>query len=184
LKKKNLKQTTFRLASFIPILILFIVVYVIFIPKFENIIGGIITGITISVYDFIIEYYAYKHGLWYCYGGFQKIGKYDLHVPIDMSILFFIGGFTLALFSTFPNYLRETFFVEILLLLNPYLDILWILISLIIISLIGALVDFSSKKFGVWKNGETWTYWKCAFFAWFPLLTFPVLLNYLILFLI
>ena len=183
-ERKKLNPTTFRLTSFIPIVIILIILWIIFKPNFKMIIGGILAGSIISIHDFIIEYYAFKKGLWYCYGGFQKIGKYNLHVPIDMSILFFIGGFDLAIFSTFPTFIRENHLLINPLINNPYLDFIWIILSLIILSLFGAAADFSSKKFGVWENGETWTYWKCVFYAWFPLLCFPVILNYIILFIL
>ncbi|MBD3230885.1 MAG: hypothetical protein GF329_22090 [Candidatus Lokiarchaeota archaeon] len=178
---KNRSATIFRLSSFIPIILFLIIVYIIFSPTLSMIIAGIFSGITISIHDFIIEFYAYKKELWLCYGGFQKIGKYNLHVPLDMSILFFIGGLSLGIFSTFPEYLREK---EILngLFSNPMFDWIWILVILVIIALIGAAADFISKRFGVWENGKNWTFWKCAFFAWLPLLIFSVVVNYLVLF--
>ncbi|MHA1752714.1 MAG: hypothetical protein ACTSYZ_10130 [Candidatus Helarchaeota archaeon] len=170
--------------SFVPILILLWLVMLIFKPSYENIIAGIVSGVTIAIHDFIIEYYAYKRGLWYCYGGFQQVGKYNLHVPIDMSVLFFIGGFVLGNFSIFPIYIREHGLIIDPIITSPYLDIVWIFLALIILAFIGAGMDFLSKKFGVWENGRTWTYWKCAIYAWFPLLAFSVIMNYLTLILI
>ena len=41
----------------------------------------------------------------------------------------------------------------------------------------GAYADFQSKKQGIWMNDPTWTYWKCALYAWFPLLTSGILVD-------
>jgi len=72
-----------------------------------HIIGAICAGITIALYDWIVEAYAYVKGLWFCYGGYQKIGKLDFkHVPIDMVLSFVATGFCLALVSYFPELFR------------------------------------------------------------------------------
>ncbi|MHA1233024.1 MAG: hypothetical protein ACTSPQ_20550, partial [Candidatus Helarchaeota archaeon] len=181
-KINNLKQTIFRLSTYIPILLLLIIVINLFKPSLNEIIVGIVSGMVMSVHDFIIEYYAYKHKIWICYGGFQKIWKYNLHVPLDMLILFFIGGFELSIFSTFPEFLRQRGIFIGTLIDYPIFDFIWILIILIIIALIGAAGDFLSKKFGVWENSKNWTFWKCAFYAWLPLLIMPVVISRILLF--
>ncbi|TFF85779.1 MAG: hypothetical protein EU551_03340 [Promethearchaeota archaeon] len=181
---KDKKATLFRLSTFIPMVIILIFVFIVFDPNSKIIIAGIFSGLTISIHDFIIEFYAFKHDLWYCYGGFQKIGKYNLHVPIDMIILFFIGGLSLGIFSTFPNFIRQLTYYNGILFKNPYLDFIWVFIALVIIALIGASADFISKKFGVWENGKTWTFWKCAFYAWLPLLCLSVFIFQLMFFLL
>ena len=86
-----------------------------------HIIGAICAGIAIALYDWIVEAYAYVKGLWFCYGGYQKIGKLDFkHVPIDMVLSFVATGFSLAFISYFPELFRN-WGLEFLAYLGPYL---------------------------------------------------------------
>ncbi|MHA1784173.1 MAG: hypothetical protein ACTSVY_16360 [Candidatus Helarchaeota archaeon] len=69
---------------------------------FQHVISATCGGITIAIIDWIIEAHVYKKGLWFCYGGYQKIGKIDFkHVPIDMVIGFIATGFNLSFISFF-----------------------------------------------------------------------------------
>jgi hypothetical protein len=148
---------------------------------FPHIIGGLCAGLTIAIYDWIIEAYAYQKGLWFCYGGYQKVGKLDFkHVPFDMIISFIGTGFTLAFVSYFPELLRNwgwNFWP----ISNPALDIWLVPGLLVLVAVGGALGDFYTKRAGVWMNGPTWSYWKCAFLAWLPLLTSGIVVDRLIL---
>lgn len=150
-------------------------------------ISGLCGGVIIAIYDWIIEAYAHQKGLWFCYGGYQKIKELDFkHVPIDMVIGFISLGINLAFASHIPFLFRgwrwdvlgwwAAYF--------PALDIVWIIILLVFLSLFGAFADFQSKKQGIWMNGPTWTYWKCAFYAWLPLLTSGIIVDHLIYFLL
>jgi hypothetical protein len=186
-QKPNTNPTRARLLLLILPLILVVVAYIFFNFPFSaagtlmpHIIGALCTGITIAIYDWIIEAYAYKKGLWFCYGGYQKIGKLDFkHVPFEMLISFIGEGFAVAFLSYYPELLRYwgwNFWP----ISNAYLDILLVPGLLVIIALIGAFGDFQSKKLGVWMNGPTWSYWKCAFYAWFPLLSLGILVDRLV----
>ena len=146
-----------------------------------HIIGGIGAGLTIAFYDWIIEAYAYVKGLWFCYGGYQKIDKLDFkHVPIDMVISFVATGFCLAFVSYFPELFRYwgwNFWP----ISDPALD-LWLIPGLLVLlALFGAFGDFRTKRSGVWMNGPSWSYWQCAFFAWLPLLSSGFVFDRLIL---
>ncbi len=146
-----------------------------------HIVGALWAGLTIALYDWIIEAYAYVKGLWFCYGGYQKIGKVDFkHVPIDMVIGFILIGFSLTIVSYFPQLFRFWGW-NFGPLSNPALDLIGIIILLVAISLFGAFADFRSKRTGVWMNGPTWSYWKCAFYAWLPLLSSGIVVDRLIL---
>ncbi|NVM53855.1 MAG: hypothetical protein HWN66_09150 [Candidatus Helarchaeota archaeon] len=142
-----------------------------------HIIGALCAGITIAIYDWIIEAYAHVKGLWFCYGGYQKVGRLDFkHVPIDMVFSFIGNGFALALSSYFPELVRYwgwSFWP----ISNPNLDIWLVPGLLVLVSLGSALGDFRSKRLGIWMNGPTWTYWKCAFYAWLPLLTSGIVVD-------
>lgn len=146
-----------------------------------HIIGALCGGITIAIYDWTIEAYAYEKGLWFCYGGYQKVGKLDFkHVPVDMVIGFVAIGFTLSIASYSPQLFRSwgwNFWP----ISDPSLDLLALPIIIIPMSLFGAFFDFRSKRSGVWMNGPTWSYWKCAFYAWLPLLTSGIIVDRLIL---
>ena len=192
-QKPNTNPTKPRLIMFIvgyctlPIpIIIFSTIWALPILLF-HIISALCGGVVIAVYDWIIEAYAYKKGLWFCYGGYQKVGNIDFkHVPIEMVIGFVSIGFNLAFVSNIPYLFRgwgwdflgwwSAYF--------PFLDIIWIIIVLVFLSLFGSFGDFQSKKQGIWMNGPTWTYWKCAFYAWLPLLTSGILLDRLVFFLI
>ncbi|MHA1130570.1 MAG: hypothetical protein ACTSQI_20985 [Candidatus Helarchaeota archaeon] len=148
---------------------------------FAHIIGALWAGFTIAIYDWIIESYAYVKGLWFCYGGYQKIGIIDFkHVPIDM-VLGFIGtGFSLTIISYFPQLFRFWGWTFPL-LSNFSLDFIGVIVLLVVMSLFGAFADFRSKRSGIWMNGPTWSYWKCAFYAWLPLLSSGIIIDRLIL---
>jgi hypothetical protein len=146
-----------------------------------HIIGALCSGITIAIYDWIIEAYAYVKGLWFCYGGYQKIGRLDFkHVPFDMVLSFIATGFCYAFISYFPELFRYwgwNFWP----ISDPSLD-LWLVPGLVVLlAIFGALGDFRTKRSGVWMNGPTWFYWKCAFLAWLPLLTSGILVDRLVL---
>ncbi len=147
----------------------------------SHVIGALCAGLTLAIYDWIIEAWAYVKGFWFCYGGYQKIGRLDFkHIPFDMLISFVGTGFCLAFVSYFPELFRFwgwNFWP----ISNPSLD-LWLIPGLLVIlALFGAFGDFRSKRAGVWMNGPTWSYWKCAFLAWLPLLTSGVIVDRLIL---
>ncbi|MFX1298750.1 MAG: hypothetical protein ACFFD2_28310, partial [Promethearchaeota archaeon] len=132
-----------------------------FIP---HIIGALCAGITIAISDWIIEAYAYVKGLWFCYGGYQKVRNFDFkHVPIDMVFSFIGTGFCLAFVSYFPQLFRFLGW-DFWIISNPNFDLLGALIIILGMSLFGALGDFRSKRTGVWMNGPNWSYWKCAFY--------------------
>ncbi|MDD1778298.1 MAG: hypothetical protein LUQ65_09030 [Candidatus Helarchaeota archaeon] len=187
-QKPNSNPTKTRLTVFFTFLIELPIVLILFTPWFmaagvlwPHILGGLCAGITLGLYDWIGESYAYVKGLWFCYGGYQKIGKVDLkHVPFEMVLGFVVMGFCLAFVSYFPELFRYwgwNFWP----ISDPALD-LWMLPGfLIIFALIGAYGDFRTKRSGVWMNGPTWFFWKCAFYAWLPLLTAGLLVDRLIL---
>ncbi len=143
----------------------------------SHIISALCAGIYIALHDWIIEAYAYQKGLWFCYGGYQKIGRLDFkHVPIDMVIGFIGTGFNLAILTYFPELLRSWGWV-FWPINDPSLDIWLVPGFLVLISLGGAFIDFRSKRAGVWMNGPIWSYWKCAFIAWLPLLGFGIIVD-------
>ena len=169
--------------------ILALVAYIVFSAPFTlagtlipHIFGALCAGLAIALIDWIIEAYAYIKGLWFCYGGFQRIGKLDFrHVPLEMIISFIGTGFGVALLSYYPELLRYwgwNFWP----ISNPELDIWLVSGLLILLALFGAFGDFQTKKMGVWMNGPTWYYWKCAFFAWLPLLSSGIVVDRLIIF--
>ncbi|MHA1428502.1 MAG: hypothetical protein ACTSQI_21160 [Candidatus Helarchaeota archaeon] len=146
-----------------------------------HVFGALCGGLTIAIWDWIIEAYAYVKGLWFCYGGYQKVKKLDFkHVPIEMVIGFVIIGFSLVIVTYYPQLFRSwgwNFWP----VSDPALDLLAIPVLVIPFSLFGAFADFRSKRTGVWMNGPTWSYWKCAFYAWVPLLTSGLVVDRLIL---
>jgi hypothetical protein len=138
--------------------------------------------VTIALFDWIIEAYAHEKGLWFCYGGYQKIGKLDFkHVPVDMVIGFICTGFSLAIVTYFPQLLRSWGW-DFWPISDPAWDSVGIVLILVGMSLFGAFADFRSKRTGVWMNGPGWNYWKCAFYAWLPLLSSGILVDRVILF--
>ncbi len=162
------------------------IVLLVFAPVFiasdaldHHVVSALCCGLLIAVYDWIIEAWAYKKGLWFCYGGYQKIGRIDFkHVPIDM-ILEFIGiGFGLAILSYYPALLTSWGWA-LPFTASPY-DLLYLPGFLVVSAMVGAFGDFLTKKSGVWMNGPTWTYWKCAFLAWLPLLTSGIVIERLV----
>ncbi len=186
-QKPNTNPTRNRMILLIVAPILSAIVLIIFSSTFKeagtlvpHVVGALCAGLTIAIYDWIIEAYAHVKGLWFCYGGYPKIGRFDFrHVPIDM-VLGFIGtGFSLAIFSYYPQLIRHwgwNFWP----ISNPNIDI-WLVPGLLVIaSLVGAWGDFFSKRLGLWMNGPTWSYWKCAFLGWLPLLTSGICVDRLI----
>jgi len=183
-QKPKTNPTRARLLTLIISPIQVMIAYIIFSFPFTvsglliaRVVGALCAGITIAIYDWIIEAYAYINGLWFCYGGYQRIGKLDFkHVPIDMVISFVAMGFCLAFISYFPELFRYwgwNFWP----VSDPTLD-LWLIPGLLFfLVLVGAFGDFSSKRWGVWMNGPNWSYWKCAFVAWFPLLTSGIIVD-------
>ncbi len=186
-QKPDTNPTRARLMMFFLTPILAVIAFIVFNGPFTlaetlipHIFGALCAGLTIAIYDWIIEAYAYKKGLWFCYGGIQKIGKIDFkHVPIEMIISFVGTGFGVAFLSYYPELLRYwgwNFWP----LTNPALDI-WLVPGLIVLlALFGAFGDFQTKRMGVWMNGPTWSYWKCALCAWFPLLSSGIIVDRLI----
>jgi hypothetical protein len=186
-QKPNTNPTRARLLMLIFTPILVVIAYSIFSKPFlltdtliSHIIGALCTGFTLTIMDWIIEAYAHKKGLWFCYGGFQKIGKIDFkHVPFEMLISFVGMGFGVAFITYYPELFRYWGW-DFWPISNPNLDI-WLVPGLIaIVALIGAFGDFQTKRMGVWMNGPTWSYWKCAFYAWFPLLSIGIIVDRLI----
>lgn len=179
------ERILFVVANAIVILIAFIIFGPLFFVSgtlIAHIISALCGGITIAIWDWIIEAYAYKKGLWFCYGGYQKIGKVDFkHVPFDMLVGFVLYGFTVSFLSYFPALFRFWGF-DIIPINYIILDTLAIAILLVALSLFGSYADFDSKKRGIWMNGPTWTYWKCAFYAWLPLLTLGVVVDHVLFF--
>jgi len=187
-QKPNTNPTRARLLLLIASPIEVAIIFIVFSFPFTaagmliaHIIGGLCAGITIAIYDWIVEAYAYVKGLWFCYGGYQKIGKLDFrHVPIDMVISFVVTGFCLAFISYFPELFRYwgwNFWP----ISDSSLD-LWLIPGLLVLlALFGAFGDFRTKRSGVWMNGPSWSYWKCAFFAWLPLLTSGIIFDRLVL---
>ncbi|MHA1265825.1 MAG: hypothetical protein ACTSRS_11385 [Candidatus Helarchaeota archaeon] len=189
-QKPNSNPTKVRLILLLFTPILITITLVIFYAPFNangtfkiHLIAAFCAGCTIALYDWIIEAYAYVKGLWFCYGGYQKIGRLDFkHVPLDMVIGFIGTGFCLAIVSYYPQLLRYwgwNFYP----ISDPAWDILGVCFLVVGMSLFGAFADFKSKRAGVWMNGPTWTYWKCAFYAWLPLLTIGVIVDRLIFYL-
>lgn len=187
-QKTDTNPTRARLLLLVLSPIEVIITLLLFIPYFAaagllwaHITGAIGAGITIALYDWIVEAYAYVKGLWFCYGGYQKIGRVDFkHVPIDMVLSFVATGFCIAFISYFPELFRYwgwNFWP----ISDPTLDI-WLLPGLLVLlALFGAFGDFRTKRSGVWMNGPSWSYWKCAFYAWLPLLTSGILVDRLML---
>jgi len=146
----------------------------------QHIISALCGGVIIAIWDWAIEAYAHKKGLWFCYGGYDKVGKVDFkHVPFDMLVFFVFYGFILSFVSYFPALFRFWGF-DIIPINYVILDTIAIAVLLVALSLFGSFADFNSKKQGVWMNGPTWTYWKCAFYAWLPLLASGVIIDHLI----
>jgi hypothetical protein len=185
-QKPNSNPTRSRLLLLITSPLMVIIAIILFSSPFNgtlfpHIISGLCAGLTIAIYDWIIEAYAYQKGLWFCYGGYQKVGKLDFkHVPIDMIISFIGTGFTLAFVSYFPELLRNWGWSFWPISVSA-LDIWLVPGLLVLVALGGAFGDFFTKRSGVWMNGPTWRYWKCAFLAWLPLLTSGIVVDRLIL---
>ncbi len=187
-QKTNTNPTRERLRLLYLSPIEIVIVLVIFSVPFNttgtflpHIVGALCAGITIAIIDWIIEAYAYTKGLWFCYGGYQKMGKLDFrHVPIDMIVSFIGTGFCIAFISYYPELFRYLG-VDFWPISNPGLDFWGIPGLLILLAVFGALGDFFTKRLGVWMNGPTWSYWKCAFCAWLPLLTSGIVVDRLIL---
>ena len=187
-QKPNTNPTRARMYLLLLSPLLVAAAYIIFNRPFSSagtliphIISALCAGFTLAILDWIIEAYAHVKGLWFCYGGYQKLGKIDFkHVPFEMLISFIGTGFAVAFISYYPELLRYwgwNFWP----IIDPSLDI-WLAPGLIaIIALIGAFGDFQTKRMGVWMNGPSWTYWKCAFYAWFPLLSTGIIVDRLIL---
>lgn len=186
-QKPNTNPTKGRIINLIASLIGTLIVFLIFLNVFNaagtllpHIISALFGGLAIALWDFIIESYAYVKGLWFCYGGYQKLGRFDFkHVPFEMVLGFIPVGFSLAFLSYFPDLGRSWgwYFWPIS---DPNLDI-WLLPGFIIIlAMLGALGDFFTKRSGIWMNGPTWSYWKCSFFAWVPGLSIGIVVDRLI----
>lgn len=186
-QKPNTNPTRVRLLLLLLSPVLIATVTIVFFRTFNtagtfipHIIAALCTGITYAIYDWILEAYAYKKGLWFCYGGIHKIGRIDFkHVPIDMVIGFIGNGYIVAFITYYPELLRNwgwNFWP----LSDSNMDIWLVPGLLVIIALFGAFGDFQSKRMGNWMNGPTWSYWKCAFFAWLPGLTSGVIVDRLI----
>ncbi len=145
----------------------------------QHVLSALCCGFVIAVYDWIVEAWAYTKGLWFCYGGYQKLGRIDFkHVPIDMIIGFIGTGFTLAILSYYPALLTSWGWA--LPFMTPPFDLVYLPGFLVLSAMVGAFGDFQTKKSGVWMNGPTWTYWKCAFLAWLPLLTSGIIIDRLV----
>jgi len=176
-----------RIRSLLVSAIVIPIIFIFFGPLFflsgtliAHIISALCGGITIAILDWIIEAYAYKKGLWFCYGGYQKIGNVDFkHVPFEMLVGFVLGGFTVSFLSYYPQLLRFWGF-DIIPIDRIILDLIAVVILLVVLSLFGSFSDFNAKKQGVWMNGPTWTYWKCAFYAWLPGLALGVVIDHVI----
>ncbi|MHA1301632.1 MAG: hypothetical protein ACTSO9_19600 [Candidatus Helarchaeota archaeon] len=183
-KKGHLTPTQYRFVGYIPIIPCMILAFLLFQPDIVEIIAASIAGVFTAVYDWSIEAYAYKKGLWFCHGGIQKIELGDKvidfkHVPIDMVISFWFFGFMYSILATFPDRNRTLYhFISDPALTNPALDFVWIAILCVIMATLGAIFDFHSKRSGVWENGKTWTFWKCAYYAWLSLIGFTVIIFY------
>ncbi|NVM31471.1 MAG: hypothetical protein HWN65_21715 [Candidatus Helarchaeota archaeon] len=184
-QKPNTNPTRQRLISLPGAPILVTVALIIFSFPFNvegtlvpHVIGALCAGLTVAIYDWIIEAYAYVKGLWFCYGGYQKVGKLDFkHVPIDMVIGFVAMGFSLSIVTYFPQLFRYWGWHSWFPVANPTFDLLWIPGLLVGASLWGAFSDFRAKRTGVWMNGPTWSFWKCAFYAWLPGLTTIIVVD-------
>ncbi|MHA1378211.1 MAG: hypothetical protein ACTSRG_07500 [Candidatus Helarchaeota archaeon] len=183
-RKGRLSATQYRVVGYLPIIPCMILAFILFQPNTIELIAASIAGLFTALYDWCIEAYAYKKGLWYCYGGFQeiKIGNKTIdfkHVPIDMIVSFWFFGFMYSILATFPDRNRNLYhFITDPALVNPMLDPLWIAILCIIMATLGAIFDYNSKGSGVWQNGETWTFWKCAYYAWLSLICFTIVIFY------
>lgn len=145
-----------------------------------HIISALCAGFYIAIYDWIIEAYAHEKGLWFCYGGYQKVKGIDFkHVPIDMVIGFVGVGFIVAFVTYVPELLRSWGW-DFWPINNPELDVWLVPGFLVLFSLAAAFVDFRSKRSGVWMNGPTWYYWKCAFYAWLPMMATGIVVDRLV----
>ncbi len=189
-QKPNTNPTKGRIYSLNMSLIGTIIIFFVCFTTFKasgtllaHIISALCAGLAIAIWDFNIESYAYVKGLWFCYGGYQKIGRLDFkHVPIEMVLGFIAIGFSFAFVSYWPELFRSwgwNFWP----ISNPNLDI-WSLPGFIVImGMLGAYGDFLTKRSGIWMNGPTWSYWKCAFFAWVPGLSLGIIVDRLIFYL-
>jgi len=140
--------------------------------------AAFLAGAVCAVYDWVIEAIAYKKGLWFCYGGIQRIVVGDfaldfLHVPIDMIIGFVFYGIIISFASIYREIADR--YEELAGRLNPRYDAARLAAVLLLFSLGGAAVDFSSKALGIWENCPTWSYLHTAFLAWLPLNAITVL---------
>lgn len=169
-----MSPTIFRIFALILQIIVFIIVIIIFKPNRNKLKSAFFAGIFCSIYDFIIEVLGYKYGAWYCYGGFQIY-----NVPIDMSIQFIFFGMMISILSDFPDLFRKWNFLKIFYENKKY-DLFHKIIFLILLSLIGAVGDFISKRFGVWENANWWTFYHTAFIAWLSLNTLTLVVYNLI----
>ena len=186
-QKPNTNPTRVRLLYLIVFIIEVPIALVLFIPVFmaagvlwAHITSALCTGVFLALYDWVGESYGYVKGRWFCYGGYQKIGKIDLkHVPIDMVLGFVAMGFCLSFVTYFPELFRY-WGLNFWPISDPNLDIWLVPGLLVILALSGALGDFRTKRSGVWMNGPTWTYWKCAFYAWLPALVSVTIVDRLV----
>jgi hypothetical protein len=114
-QKPNTNPTKGRLIVFIATPFLAMTMLIIFFNTFNtagtllpHIVSALCGGITIALWYFTIESYAYVKGLWFCYGGYQKIGRFDFkHFPLEMPLGFLGIGFSLVFFSYWPELARN-----------------------------------------------------------------------------
>ncbi len=141
-------------------------------PKRGEVKAAFLAGAVCGAYDWTIEAIAYKKGLWFCYGGIQKIALGDMtidfmHVPIDMVIGFVFYGVIISFVSIYREIADR--YERLAGRLHPGYDAVRLAAVLILFSFGGATVDFASKKLGIWQNGPTWSYLDTALVAWLPL---------------
>ena len=186
-QKPNTNPTRGRMFNFIMSLIEMMIVVFVFFNVFNaagnlvpHLVAALCSGIALAILDFNLESYAYVRGLWFCYGGYQKIGRLNFkYVPFEMVLGFISTGFIWAFCSYWPVLLRS-WGVNFWPISDPSLDIWYLPAYIVIFAMLGALADFRSKRSGMWMNGPTWSYWKCAFYVWVPGLTIGIVVDRLI----
>lgn len=144
-------------------------------PSRRELRAAFCAGMVTALFDFTIEALAYENDLWYCYGGYQKLRfgerEFDcLHVPADMVAGFVPMGMMTALWISHPERLRRRHRL-LRPLLPKALKPVYRKAVKTLLSLHGSNGDFYSKRLDMWENGPGWSYFHCAFLAWYPLIT-------------
>lgn len=145
---------------------------------FQLFISALCAGIATVVVEWMYEIDALATGRWFNYcDGHSRLGKINLHLPIEIMTIFIFLAPCLVYASYVPE-LSRRFGINIWPFSDPFFDLPYIVVMLLMVSLIAAFSDFTThKKVGLWMNGPDLTYWKMALTCWLPGATITVVVG-------